>query len=54
MIKEDGKPIRCEECIHRRMCGRIMEIFGRQYRVDFCSYGERDKDVKDNRQQDNA
>lgn len=49
MTKGDEKQAHCNECIHRRMCGRVMEIFGRQYAVDFCSLGEKEKKNENNR-----
>lgn len=38
--RTEPKVIRCKECTHEKWCGQIIEIFGRQYHVDFCSYGE--------------
>ena len=49
MTKEDEKQVRCNECIHHHMCGRVMEIFGRQYAVDYCSLGEKEKKDENNR-----
>ena len=47
-----GEQVRCEKCARRRMCSQTMEIFGRIYKVDFCSLGEGEerKDAKHNRQ----
>ena len=48
MTKE---PVRCDECIRRKMCAQTMEIFGRRYKVNYCSAGERKITHGDNGQE---
>ena len=33
--------VRCDQCIHKTLCSQTMEINGKMYHVDHCSYGER-------------